>query len=123
MGCPLELILHRWMMAAPRVGRSCANIHRIAAHRAVQVVAAANPLERRRRLLGAQSATRQPFHAYRMCPEVDRRIEGITAGFTLRANGRVAQPSRERTAIARVTGAAFIRTRLLSLTCSPPIPR
>jgi hypothetical protein len=55
-------------------------------------------------------------------PEVDRWIDGMTAGFRLPAIGHVAQPSSERTAIARANVAAFIRTRPALIDVFPTNP-
>jgi hypothetical protein len=44
-------------------------------------------------------------------PEVDVWIDGMTAGFTIPAVTRVAEPSPARAAITRAAVAAFIRTR------------
>ena len=46
----------------------------------------------------------------------------MTAGFSLPAGGRVAQPSRERTAVARADVAAFIRSRPTLLDAFPTNP-
>jgi MoxR-like ATPase len=79
--------------------------------RAVRVVAAANPPEQAADGwdLSPPLANRFMHIAYR--PSVDGWVDGMTAGFALPAGGRVAQPNRERTAVARANVAAFIRCR------------
>src|SRR5204863_2821846 len=49
-------------------------------------------------------------------------IDGMTAGFSLPAGGRVSQPNRERTAVARAGVAAFIRCRPALLDACPTNP-
>ena len=90
--------------------------------RAVRVVAAANPPEQAADGwdLSPPLANRFLHIAYR--PPIDGWVDGMTAGFSLPAGGRVAQPSRERTAVARSSVAAFIRTRPALLDAFPTDP-
>src|SRR5947209_13645249 len=90
--------------------------------RAVQVVAAANPPERAADGWDLTPPLANRFLHIAYTPEVERWIEGMTAGFSLPATGHVAQPSRERTAIARANVAAFIRTRPALLDAFPTNP-
>ena len=55
-------------------------------------------------------------------PAVDGWIDGMTAGFSLPAPGRVAERSRERSAVARASVAAFIRCRPGLLDACPSNP-
>src|SRR5438105_13827967 len=87
--------------------------------RAVQVVAAANPPER-----AADGWDLTPPLANRCLhisytPAVASWLDGMTAGFSLPASGRVSQPNRERTAVARAVVAAFIRCRPALLDACP----
>src|SRR5438477_2367262 len=90
--------------------------------RAVQVVAAANPPERAADGWDLSPPLANRFLHIAYTPEVDGWIDGMTAGFSLPAVGHVAQPSRERTAIARANVAAFIRTRPNLLDAFPTNP-
>ena len=90
--------------------------------RAVQVVAAANPPERAADGWDLSPPLANRFLHIAYTPEVDGWIDGMTAGFSLPAAGHVAQPSRERTAIARAMVAAFIRTRPTLLDAFPTNP-
>jgi hypothetical protein len=90
--------------------------------RAVQVVAAANPPERAADGWDLSPPLANRFLHIAYTPEVDRWIEGMTAGFSLPPIGDVAQPSRERTAIARASVAAFIRSRPTLLDAFPANP-
>src|SRR6266542_3882391 len=77
--------------------------------RAVQVVAAANPPERAADGWDLSPPLANRFLHISYTPSTDGWIDGMTAGFSLPAAGWVAQPSRERRAIARAHVAAFIR--------------
>ena len=90
--------------------------------RAVRVVAAANPPDQAADGwdLSPPLANRFLHIAYR--PPVDAWVDGMTAGFCLPAGNRVAQPSRERTAVARSSVAAFIRSRPALLDAFPTDP-
>ena len=66
--------------------------------------------------------TGESLPAHCLHPVVDGWIDGMTAGFSLPAAGHVAQPSRERRAIARATVAAFIRSRPTLLDSFPTNP-
>lgn len=90
--------------------------------RAVQVVAAANPPERAADGWDLSPPLANRFLHVAYSPEVGGWIDGMTAGFSLPASGHVAQSSRERTAIARATVAAFIRTRPALLDAFPTNP-
>ncbi len=90
--------------------------------RAVQVVAAANPPERAADGWDLSPPLANRFLHISYTPEVDRWIDGMTAGFSLPAIGHVAQPSRERRAIARTNAAAFIRCRPTLLDAFPANP-
>src|SRR4051795_1643706 len=74
--------------------------------RAVHVVAAANPPERAADGWDLTPPLANRFLHIDYAPAVDGWIEGMTAGFSLPAGGRVAQPSRERMAIARANVAS-----------------
>ncbi len=87
--------------------------------RAVQVVTAANPPERAADGWDLSPPLANRFLHISYTPEVERWIDGMTAGFSLPAIGHVAQPSRERTAIARAHVAAFIRSRPALLDAFP----
>ena len=86
------------------------------------VVAAANPPEQAADGwdLSPPLANRFLHIAYR--PPVDGWVDGMTAGFSLPAGGRVAQPSRERTAVPGSNVAAFIRSRPALLDAFPTNP-
>jgi hypothetical protein len=90
--------------------------------RAVRIVAAANPPEQAADGwdLSPPLANRFLHIAYR--PSVDGWVDGMTGGFSLPAGGRVAQPSHERTAVARASVAAFIRSRPVLLDAFPTDP-
>src|SRR5436190_8392848 len=90
--------------------------------REVQVVAAANPPERAADGWDLSPPLANRFLHIAYTPEVDGWIDGMTAGFSLPAAGHVAQPGRERTAIARAVVAAFIRTRPTLLDAFPTNP-
>jgi hypothetical protein len=79
--------------------------------RGVRVVAAANPPERAADGWDLSPPLANRFLHIAYTPSVDGWIDGMTAGFALPAGGRVAEPSRERRAVARAQVAAFIRTR------------
>jgi hypothetical protein len=79
--------------------------------RGVRVVAAANPPERAADGWDLSPPLANRFLHVAYTPSVDGWIDGMTAGFSLPAGGRVAEPSRERSAVARAAVAAFIRTR------------
>jgi hypothetical protein len=79
--------------------------------RGVRVVAAANPPERAADGWDLSPPLANRFLHIAYTPSVDGWIDGMTAGFSLPAGGRVAEPSRERSAVARAQVAAFIRTR------------
>jgi hypothetical protein len=90
--------------------------------RAVRVVAAANPPERAADGWDLSPPLANRFLHVAYTPSVDGWIDGMTAGFPLPAGGRVAQPSRERTAVARANVAAFIRCRPGQLDAYPHNP-
>src|SRR3984893_4958656 len=77
--------------------------------RAVQVVAAANPPERAADGWGLSPPLANRFLHVSYTPPVDGWVDGLTTGFSLPASGRVSQPNRERTDVARANVAAFIR--------------
>jgi hypothetical protein len=87
--------------------------------RAVQVVAAANPPERAADGWDLTPPLANRFLHIAYTPTVDGWLDGMTGGFTLPAGGWVAQPSRERTAVARASVAAFIRARPALLDACP----
>jgi hypothetical protein len=87
--------------------------------RAVQVVAAANPPERAADGWDLTPPLANRFLHISYTPAVDGWIDGMTAGFSLPASGRVSQPNRERTAVARANVAAFIRSRPALLDACP----
>ena len=87
--------------------------------RSVYVVAAANPPERAADGWDLTPPLANRFLHVSHTPSVDGWIDGMTAGFSLPASGRVAQPNRERTAIARANVAAFIRCRPALLDAFP----
>ena len=90
--------------------------------RGVQVVAAANPPERASDGWDLSPPLANRFLHVAYTPEVERWIDGMTAGFSLPAIGHVALPSRERRAIARANVAAFIRSRPTLLDAFPTNP-
>ena len=90
--------------------------------RAVQVVAAANPPERAADGWDLTPPLANRFLHVAYTPAVDGWIDGMTAGFSLPAPGRVAERSRERTAVSRASVAAFIRTRPALLDACPSNP-
>ncbi len=90
--------------------------------RAVQVVAAANPPERAADGWDLTPPLANRFLHISYTPAVDSWIDGMTAGFSLPAPGHVTQPSRERTAVARASVAAFIRCRPALLDACPTNP-
>ena len=90
--------------------------------RAVQVVAAANPPERAADGWDLTPPLANRFLHISYTPAVDGWIDGMTAGFSLPASGRVSQPNRERTAVARANVAAFIRCRPALLDACPTNP-
>jgi hypothetical protein len=90
--------------------------------RAVQVVAAANPPERAADGWDLKPPLANRFLHVSYTPAVEGWIDGMTAGFSLPAGGRVSQPNRERTAVARANVAAFIRVRPALLDACPANP-
>src|SRR5712691_5129325 len=90
--------------------------------RAVQVVAAANPPERAADGWDLTPPLANRFLHVSYSPAVDGWIDGMTAGFLLPAGGRVSQPNRERTAVARANVGAFIRVRPALLDACPANP-
>lgn len=87
--------------------------------RDVWVVAAANPPER-----AADGWDLAPPLANRLlhvnyAPDHDGWVQGMTAGFTVPAAGRVHEPDPSRTAVARAQVASFIRTRPALLDAFP----
>src|SRR5919199_4392659 len=90
--------------------------------RAAQVVAAANPPERAADGWDLTPPLANRFLHIAYAPAVDGWIDGMTAGFSLPAGGRVAEPNRERTAIARAQVGAFIRSRPALLDAYPTNP-
>src|ERR687886_435517 len=90
--------------------------------RGVQVVAAANPPERAADGWDLTPPLANRFLHITYTPAVDGWVDGMTAGFSFPAEGRVAQPSRERTAVARANVAAFIRCRPALLDACPTDP-
>jgi hypothetical protein len=90
--------------------------------RAVQVVAAANPPERAADGWDLAPPLANRFLHISYTPAVDGWIDGMTAGFGLPAGGRVSEPNRERTAIARASVAGFIRCRPALLDACPTNP-
>jgi hypothetical protein len=69
--------------------------------RAVRVVAPANPPERAADGWDLSPPLANGFLHVASAPAVDGWVDGMTAGFALPAGGRMAQPARERTAVAR----------------------
>ena len=90
--------------------------------RAVQVVAAANPPERAADGWDLTPPLANRFLHLSYAPAVDGWIDGMTAGFSLPASGLVAEPNRERSAVARASVAAFIRCRPALLDACPTNP-
>lgn len=90
--------------------------------RAVQIVAAANPPERAADGWDLSPPLANRFLHIAYAPPVDGWLEGMTAGFSLPAAGWVAQPNRERSAVARANVAAFIRSRPSLLDAFPNNP-
>ena len=90
--------------------------------RAVQVVAAANPPERAADGWDLTPPLANRFLHIAYTPGTGGWIDGMTAGFSLPAPGWVAQPNRERTAVARASVAAFIRCRPALLDGCPTNP-
>ena len=88
----------------------------------MQVVAAANPPERAADGWDLSPPLANRFLHIGYTPSTDGWIDGMTAGFSLPAAGWVAQPSRERRAIARAGVAAFIRCRPALLDAFPTNP-
>jgi AAA domain (dynein-related subfamily) len=90
--------------------------------RSVQVVAVANPPERAADGWDLTPPRANRFLHVAYTPPLDGWLDGMTAGFALPASGHVSQPSRERTAIARASVAAFIRSRPALLDAYPTNP-
>jgi hypothetical protein len=90
--------------------------------RSVQIVAAANPPERAADGWDLTPPLANRFLHVAYAPPVDGCLDGMTAGFSLPAAAWVAQPNRERSAIARANVAAFIRCRPSLLDAFPANP-